>query len=607
MSGPDRLSQTARGSRGGRGASQERRLTLNDVLAMLRATNVLQARSAQRLRGVLSDADQRHPFVQIAAQSAHSDSTPSFPLTLETVTRLVADASKQPYYRIDPLKIDVEAVTSLVSQAYATRWQFLPVEVTDAQVTIATAEPMITEWEKEIAPIVKRRIVRVLANPIDIERYLKEFYGVSRSITRAERSKAVERSNIVENFEALTQLGDAGEPDANDRHIVHLVDWLLQYAFEQRASDIHIEPRREQSNIRFRIDGVLHLVNQMSTPVIGAIVSRIKTLGRMDVADKRRPQDGRMKTKTPLGKEVELRLSTMPTTFGEKLVMRIFDPEKLEQPFAALGFGPEDITAWNAMVRHTYGVVLVTGPTGSGKTTTLYSALRQLARPEINVCTIEDPIEMVEPAFNQMQVQPAIDLDFASGVRTLLRQDPDIIMVGEIRDRETAEVAIQAALTGHLVLSTLHTNDAPSAITRLMDLGVEPYLIGATLLGVVAQRLVRTLCPHCRAPVACDVEAWKSLIGRATLAPPHTTSVGRGCDECRQTGFRGREGIYEILTVDNALNLLIRPGCNTGELRRAALANGMRPLRLAGAMKVGTGRTTFAEVMSAVPPANVDD
>ncbi|MGE3774285.1 MAG: GspE/PulE family protein, partial [Gammaproteobacteria bacterium] len=562
MSGPDRLSQTARGTRGSRASLQERRLTLNDVLAMLRATNVLQARSAQRLRSVLSDGDQRHPFVQVAAQSAHSDTTPSYPLTLETVTRLVAEATKQPYYRIDPLKIDVEAVTSLVSQAYATRWQFLPVDVTDAQVTIATAEPMIAEWEKEIAPIVKRRIVRVLANPIDIERYLKEFYGVSRSITRAERSKAVERANIVENMEALTQLGDAGEPDANDRHIVHLVDWLLQYAFEQRASDIHIEPRREQSNIRFRIDGVLHLVNQMSTPVVGAIVSRIKTLGRMDVADKRRPQDGRMKTKTPLGKEVELRLSTMPTTFGEKLVMRIFDPEKLEQPFAALGFTADDVAAWERMVRHTYGVILVTGPTGSGKTTTLYSALRQLARPEINVCTIEDPIEMVEPAFNQMQVQPAIDLDFASGVRTLLRQDPDIIMVGEIRDHETAEVAIQAALTGHLVLSTLHTNDAPSAITRLMDLGVEPYLIGATLLGVVAQRLVRTLCPHCRAPVPCDVEAWKSLIGRATAPPPHTTSVGRGCDECRQTGFRGREGIYEILTVDDALNALIRPGCN---------------------------------------------
>jgi len=313
-----------------------------------------------------------------------------------------------------------------------------------------------------------------------------------------------------------------------------------------------------------------------------------------------------MKTKTPLGKEVELRLSTMPTTFGEKLVMRIFDPEKLEQPFSALGFSNDDITRWEQMVHNTYGVILVTGPTGSGKTTTLYSGLRQLARPEINVCTIEDPIEMIEPAFNQMQVQPAIDLDFSNGVRTLLRQDPDVIMIGEIRDRSTAEVAIQAALTGHLVLSTLHTNDAPSAITRLMDLGVEPYLIGATLLGVVAQRLVRTLCPHCKAPLTIDPAAWAALVGSATLRAPKSVFAGRGCDECRHTGFRGREGIYEILTVDERLNSMIKPGCNAGALRRLALASGMRPLRLAGALKVAAGRTTLGEVLSVVPPVGAD-
>ena len=580
-----------------------RRLVLNDVLAMLRAAGILDANTLRRVRGALGDDDSRHPFVQLAAQGVHSATSPSYPLTVETITRLVAESAKLPYYRIDPLKIDVAAVTGLVSQAYATRWQFLPVAVSDTEVTIASAEPMVDEWEREIAPVIKRRIVRVLANPIDIERYLREFYGVSRSITKATNSKAVERPHGADNLEALTQLGETGEPDANDRHIVHLVDWLLQYAFEQRASDIHIEPRRQQSNIRFRIDGVLHLVNQISTPVVAAIISRIKTLGRMDVADKRRPQDGRMKTKTPLGKEVELRLSTMPTTFGEKLVMRIFDPEKLEQPFAALGFSDDDIARWQQMVQNTYGVILVTGPTGSGKTTTLYSGLRQLARPEINVCTIEDPIEMVDPAFNQMQVQPAIDLDFASGVRTLLRQDPDVIMVGEIRDRATAEVAIQAALTGHLVLSTLHTNDAPSAVTRLMDLGVEPYLIGATLLGVVAQRLVRTLCPHCKAPQALDTAAWSALIGDAGIRAPDHVFVGRGCDECRHTGFRGREGIHEILYVDEQLNALIRPGCDAGSLRKAALVSGMRPLRLAGALKVATGRTSLGEVLSVVPPA----
>ncbi|MGD9600556.1 MAG: GspE/PulE family protein [Gammaproteobacteria bacterium] len=579
-----------------------RRLELGEVLNLLRQKGVLNARSVQRILGAARANDERHPFVQIAAQNIQSDAQPPYPLSLETITRLVAEACNLPYVRIDPLKIDVEAVTGLVSQAYATRFGFLPLEVSDVAVTIACAQPFIGEWESEIAPIVKRRIHRVVANPLDIERYLREFYGVSRSLSRASTSKAADRGSPIDNFEQLTQLGQVGEPDANDRHIVHLVDWLLQYAFEQRASDIHIEPRREEGNVRFRIDGVLHLVNQMPTPVVGAIVSRIKSVGRMDVADKRRPQDGRLKTKTPLGKEVELRLSTMPTTFGEKLVMRIFDPEKLEQPFVALGFEPAEVSTWNRMVAHPHGVVLVTGPTGSGKTTTLYSALRQLARPAINVCTIEDPIEMVEPAFNQMQVQPAIELDFAAGVRTLLRQDPDVIMVGEIRDRETAEVATQAALTGHLVLSTLHTNDAPSSVTRLMDLGVEPYLIGATLLGVMAQRLVRVLCPHCRTTAPMDRDAWQLLVSPHALKPPPKMAVATGCDDCRQTGYRGREGLYEIMTVNDAIARLIRPGVNAGHLRQTALKEGMRPLRIAGAHKIAAGKTTFAEVLAVVPP-----
>lgn len=585
--------------------SPNHRLELNEVLILLRQKGVLSAKSVQRVKATARANDDRHPFAQIAAQTLQSDATPPYPLTLETVTRLVAEACNLVYLRIDPLKIDVEAVTGLVSQGYATRFGFLPVEVTDSYVTIASAEPFIDEWVNEIAPIVKRKIRRVIANPNDIERYLREFYGVSRSIGKAATSKAAERTNIVENFEQLTQLGQIGEPDANDRHIVHLVDWLLQYAFEQRASDIHIEPRREDGNIRFRIDGVLHLVNQMPTPIVGAIVSRIKSIGRMDVADKRRPQDGRLKTKTPLGKEVELRLSTMPTTFGEKLVMRIFDPEKLEQPFAALGFSAAELVAWRQMTSRPHGVILVTGPTGSGKTTTLYSALRQLARPEINVCTIEDPIEMVESAFNQMQVQPSIDLDFATGVRTLMRQDPDIIMVGEIRDRETANVAIQAALTGHLVLSTLHTNDAPAAITRLMDIGLEPYLIGATLLGVVAQRLVRVLCTYCKTSVPTDLDAWHTLVRPHPIPLPPRMATAKGCDECRNTGYRGREGIFEILTMTDTLSELVRPGVQTNDLRRAALARGMQPLRLAGAHKIANEKTTFSEVFAVVPPADV--
>jgi general secretion pathway protein E len=363
-----------------------------------------------------------------------------------------------------------------------------------------------------------------------------------------------------------------------------------------------VEPRREFTRVRFRIDGVLHQVHEIPANVASAITSRLKSLGRMDVSDRRRPQDGRIKTKTPAGKEIELRLSTMPTAFGEKLVLRIFDPAVLSRSFEDLGFSSHDLAAWKFMTNHPHGFILVTGPTGSGKTTTLYSALKQLAKPEINVCTIEDPIEMVEPAFNQMQVQPSIDVDFASGVRTLLRQDPDIIMIGEIRDRETATTAIQAALTGHLVLSTLHTNDAPSAITRLVDIGVPPFLIGATLLGVVAQRLVRTLCPHCKQSAPLDVKAWQSLIGANAIPHPKIGYRAVGCEECRQTGYLGRTGLYEMLTMRKELAALLQEDrVNAGKLREAALQLGMRSLRVSGADKVSSGLTTIEEVLAVIP------
>jgi general secretion pathway protein E len=578
-----------------------RLLTLATTLDLLCRQGAIGEAQAAQIQASVNPDDDRHPLVRIADLGLRSAAPVPEPLTLDTLTRVVAEACGLPYLRIDPLKINVEAVTALVSQAYATRFRFLPVHVDERAVTIATAEPFANEWEPEIRRILKRDVTRVLANPRDVERYLREFYGVSRSISGATSRSASGTRSAVGNFEQLTELGNVGEPDANDRHIVHLVDWLLQYAFEQRASDIHIEPRREQSNIRFRIDGVLHLIHQLPTAVIGAITSRIKSLGRMDVADKRRPQDGRVRTRTPAGHEIELRLSTMPTTFGEKLVMRIFDPDKLSQPFEQLGFTRHDLDLWHEVVGQPHGVILVTGPTGSGKTTTLYSALKRLARPEVNVCTIEDPIEMVEPLFNQMQVQSSLDIDFAAGVRTLMRQDPDIIMVGEIRDRETADVAIQAALTGHLVLSTLHTNDAPSAVTRLMDIGVQPFLIGATLLGVVAQRLVRTLCPHCRTRGTLEALAWEALTRPHELALPVEVMAAQGCDECRHTGFRGRAGIYEILRLNEELCELIRPQMQAATLRQAALGAGMRPLRIAGAHKIAAGMTTLEEVLAVVP------
>ena len=353
--------------------------------------------------------------------------------------------------------------------------------------------------------------------------------------------------------------------------------------------------------MRFRIDGVLHTVYQFPPQVTMAIVSRLKSLGRMNVAEKRKPQDGRVKTKTPDGGEVELRLSTLPTAFGEKMVMRIFDPEVLLKSFDQLGFSADDLKRWKSMTSQPNGIILVTGPTGSGKTTTLYTTLKQLATPEVNLCTIEDPIEMVEPAFNQMQVQHNIDLTFASGVRALMRQDPDIIMVGEIRDLETAEMAIQAALTGHLVLSTLHTNDAPSAITRLLELGVPHYLLKSTLLGVMAQRLVRTLCPHCKAPQTLDEDDWQSLTKPWNAPLPTQACSAVGCLECRDTGYRGRAGVYEIMLINDAMKPLITADTDLIALRRHAFKEGMRSLRLSGAQKVAAGLTTIEEVLRVTP------
>jgi general secretion pathway protein E len=492
-----------------------------------------------------------------------------------------------------------------MSSAYATRFRVLPVGVTTKEAVIATAEPYDREWEPELARMLKLEIRRVIANPADIERYQVEFYNLARSVKGATRTAA--GASGLSNFEQLVELGAANKPlDANDAHIVRVVDWLWGYAFEQRASDIHIEPRRDLGIVRFRIDGVLHQVYQIPAQVLAAMTSRIKILGRMDVVEKRRPQDGRIKTRTLDGQEVELRLSTLPTAFGEKLVMRIFDPEVLVRDFRELGFSDDDHQRWNEMTSRPNGIVLVTGPTGSGKTTTLYSTLKQLATPEVNVCTIEDPIEMVEPAFNQMQAQPAIDLGFADGVRALLRQDPDIIMVGEIRDLETAEMAVQAALTGHLVLSTLHTNDAPSAVTRLLELGVPPYLLNATVNGVMAQRLVRTLCPHCKQKVelhrAEEIAAWEALVAPWKSNRPASICKPVGCLECRMTGYLGRVGIYETLVYSTGVKEVIAAGADLARLREEAIKDGMKPLRISGALKVAAGTTTIEEVLKTAPP-----
>ncbi|AVE06061.1 type II secretion system protein E [Pseudomonas palleroniana] len=547
----------------------DQRLELHPMLPALIDAGLITSDVAQRLARVPADNTQ-HPLECIAAQGP----------CLETLTQWLARQAGQPYWRIDPLKIDVAAVVPLMSHAFAQRHTILAVAVDAQTVTVASAQPYVTGWEAGLAQVLKRSIKRVVANPQDIQRCIAEFYRLARSVSGADQKAAAPG-----NFELLNLSGGDEEPDANDAHIVNIVDWLLQYAFAQRASDIHIEPCRDQSRVRFRIDGLLHDVYQFPPQVTMAVVSRLKSLGRMNVAEKRKPQDGRVKTKSPTGAEVELRLSTLPTAFGEKLVMRIFDPQVLLKDFDQLGLSPADQQRWHAMTGQANGIILVTGPTGSGKTSTLYATLKQLATREVNLCTVEDPIEMVEPAFNQMQVQHNIGLTFASGIRALLRQDPDIIMIGEIRDQETAEMAIQAALTGHLVLSTLHTNDAPSAISRLQELGIAHYLIKATLIGVMAQRLVRLLCPHCKQRVNA----------------PETAHEAVGCVECRDSGYRGRAGLYEIMLMDEPLKGLITPGADVQALRRAAVERGMCSLRMAGLEKVNAGLTTLAEVLRVTP------
>lgn len=581
----------------------DRVLDLRNLLDDLVSDGHLTAEDANFVAGQSRTREQvlMHPLNYIGSQNLE-DRLGVFKVLDELhLTQWLADRVQLSVVHIDPLKIQVAAVADVMSYAFAKRHGILCVAVNSDEVVVACSQPYTTEWVEQLEHVARRQVRRVFARPSDIQRYLIEFYSLAKSISGA--SGMAGPSNVT-NFEQLLELGELKDPEANDQHVVSIVDWLLQYAFDQRASDVHIEPRREVGRLRFRIDGVLHQVYELPVAICAAVTSRIKILGRMNVAEKRKPQDGRIKTKRPNGSEVELRLSTLPTAFGEKLVMRIFDPDVLLRSFTELGLTGDDFSRWQGMVGKPHGIVLVTGPTGSGKTTTLYSSLKQLATDEVNVSTIEDPIEMVEEAFNQTQVQHNIGLDFAMGVRTLLRQDPDIIMVGEIRDLETAQMAVQAALTGHLVISTLHTNDAATGVTRLLDLGVPAYLIKSSIIGIMAQRLVRTLCPHCKQETQVDAQAWNDLVKPWKVNMPQSVCEPQGCLECRNTGYLGRQGVYEIMPMSDSLQALIGDDCDLLALRKQSMREGMRTLRLSGAQKVAQGLTTIEEVMRVAPPSD---
>jgi len=521
---------------------------------------------------------------------------PSLMLDEETIFQSLARAWKIPYRKIDPLKLDLNLVTSQIPHTFAMKHLVLPIATKDGYLIVATPNPLNMEVMGDIAQVSQLKVRPVVSTKTDIVKLISEFYGFKRSIIAAENQFAGPAIDLG-NLEQFVRLRSADELLSDDQHIVNAVDHLFSYAFDQRASDIHIEPKREKSTVRLRIDGALHTIYELPKSVHPAITSRIKTLARMDMAEKRRPQDGRIKMEKG-GVEAEIRVSSVPVAFGEKMVMRVMDPDILFQDLDNLGFTSLDMIRYQQFINMPHGIILVCGPTGSGKSTTLYSTLRYLSTPDINITTVEDPIEMVHEEFNQIAVQPVVGITFASILRNILRQDPDVVMIGEMRDFETAENAIQAALTGHLVLSTLHTNDAPSSVIRLLDLGIPSFLIQATLVGILGQRLVKKICTHCKESFRIEASELASLgldLGnRDTL----TLHRGKGCIRCRNTGYRGRIGIFEVLSITETIKRHIRPETDIETIREIAIKQeGMVTLRENAIRKLLEGTTTYQEVL----------
>ncbi len=536
------------------------------------------------------------PVEIVAAFQIASPDGRGLTLDQDRISQAISRYAGVAYRKLDPLKLDMALATRTVSKPYAQKHVLLPLERKDpGRLIVAVANPFDRELFENLHRLCGLAIEPVLCAKADILKAIEDIYGFKKTLAKAATDFG--NTSDIQNFEQLVSLSSNQELEASDKPVVQAVDYLLRYAFDNRASDIHIEPKRDSSLVRLRIDGVLHPVYTLPLGVHAPMVSRVKMISRLDISEKRRPQDGRIKTERD-GREVELRVSTLPTAFGEKVVVRIFDPETLVQDIAELGFEQDEKVVFESWIDHPHGLILVTGPTGSGKTTTLYSALKALAGPDVNVTTIEDPIEMVWDAFNQVQVQPKVGLDFANSLRHILRQDPDIIMVGEIRDPETAENAIQSALTGHLVLSTLHTNDAVGAISRMKDLGVAPFLLASSLIGVMAQRLLRRICPHCATETSLTPDELASLQVPIPLLPGGVRVMrGAGCVRCRQTGFFGRSGVFEILNVTPEIRDQINRSVHLSEVQESARRTGMRSLREAGVMKLAQGQTSFEEVM----------
>lgn len=518
----------------------------------------------------------------------------------ELIMRTVAREFKLPFKKLDPLDLDIAVVTKTIARNFAIRQQLLPIGMVDGVLEVATYHPDCQTVLTDIEQANQVKTKPCIATKSNIQKILSEFFGFQRSISAAEdqfSGSGIGGSVDIGNLEQFVKLSTAKEINSSDQHIKSAVNHIFNYALDQRASDIHIEPKRNACNIRFRIDGVLHPIYTLPKAVHAALTSRIKFLSRLDIAEKRRPQDGRIKIGANKDREIEVRVSTVPVAFGEKTVMRILDPDVIFQDIKEMGFSRRDQVVYNSFMNSPHGIVLVTGPTGSGKSTTLYSTLKEIATPDKNIVTVEDPVEMVHEEFNQIAVQPLIDVTFSTILRNILRQDPDVIMIGEIRDEPTASHAVQAAMTGHLVFSTLHTNDAVSSVDRLLDLGLQPFLVASTILGIMAQRLVKKICPHCIEKIMIESEELVKLGFPVSEMGSIELSNGKGCKECRGTGYLGRCGIFEIFPISDQTKKLISTGTTIDELRQVAIREGMTTLREDAWRKVKAGITTYQEAL----------
>ena len=595
-------------------------LTLEELLEILRAAGLLTPEQAKEIGGrgatlrsrvlkervgsVRSQAAARYdatPAEVVAAADLQNAKNPRRKLDEDQIAEAIAAATGVPYLKIDPLKIDGDLITKTMSRPFARRHAVIVVGVNGNALRIALTDPNDSSLRESLESLVQRPVEYVVSSKKDILQIIDRVYGFRSSVRGATEHLGAGGGSRGVGLVQMVQLRSGEElasSTANDEHVIAAVEHLLNYAFEQRASDIHLEPRDNAGLVRFRIDGILHDIEKVPLSVHGAITSRVKVLARMDIAERRRPQDGRIKTMRG-DREVELRVASIATAYGEKVVVRVFDPTVLMTDLQQLGFGGRDREIYEGWVTSPSGLILVSGPTGSGKTTTLYSTLRYLAGPEVNIQTVEDPIEVVDSRFCQMQVQRQIDVTFATALRSILRQDPDIIMVGEIRDAETAQMAVQAALTGHLVFSTVHTRDAAGAIARLAELGVERFLLSSVLRGVVAQRLVRCICPH------CAVEGFLTptqVVGLGLKVPSERREQlrvrwGEGCVDCRYTGLYGRIGVFEMLDVGRRVRALINEGRDAADIAHAARVEGMETLREAAIRRLADGSTTYEEVV----------